>query len=443
VIWDGEEGCEHEWGNEIKKGEIWKKENLDCSFNTFQPTRKNSNAWEKVEHNIPFCKKCHAWRGQLGLEPQPELYVKHIVEIFREVKRVLKPEGTCWINIGDSYFGDSPVRKSAKEQFDPKCQTVLKRSAGGDRRSAVTIDDLKPKDLVGVPWLVAFALRNDGWYLRSEIIWSKLNPMPESVTDRPTKAHETIFLLAKNQKYYFDQEAVRETSKDPEDDLRRIFDRQHDGNKSTPDDQRQGLRVRSPAGWKTGPGSHGSIHEDGREKTVTYQRIMAGRNIRTVWNVSTQPYSEAHFATFPEKLVEPMVKAGCPQFVCKKCGKARERIQRVTGHQVTEAMKIAGCDKDGQYNGIEQKNYDFSKAQKPSQTKKRILESMSQIKEYAFTDCGCNAGFKPGIVLDPFCGSGTVLRVAERLQRKAIGIDLGYQELAEKRKKWNQVELII
>lgn len=192
-------------------------------------------------------------KGQLGLEKTPKEYVTNLIKVFREVRRVLRDDGTLWVNLGDSYAKDSKL-------------------AG-----------VKPKNLVGIPWRVAFALQTDGWCLRSEIIWSKPNPMPESVTDRPTKAHEYIFLLVKNRDYYYDADAVREPS-------------------ITKD-------TRRPYGVGQ-VDSRGTGHDRGGGSARTSDSTT--RNIRSVWTVTTQPYKGAHFATFPPKLIEPCIKAGCP-----------------------------------------------------------------------------------------------------------------------------------
>ena len=172
---------------------------------------------------------------------------------------------------------------------------------------------LKPKNLCGIPWRVAFALQADGWYLRQDIIWAKPNPMPESVTDRCTKAHEYLFLLSKSERYYFDAKAIAEPSQISEHGR---YDMAKNGVRTGAAYLGQGLqdnsvKVRSPAGWKTGKGSHGSIHDDGREKEISYNEIDASkRNRRSVWTIATQPYAEAHFATFPRALVEPCIMAG-------------------------------------------------------------------------------------------------------------------------------------
>jgi DNA modification methylase len=217
--------------------------------------------------------------GQLGLEPTPEEYVSKMVEVFREVKRVLRDDGTLWLNLGDSYSGS--------------CQTGGVNSISGNGKSQPHVKhkrntNLKPKDLVGIPWMVAFALRADGWYLRQDIIWHKPNPVPESVKDRCTKAHEYIFLLSKNRKYYFDNEAIKEDTK-PESE-KRYKSTFYTGKKEISGQGRPGNTSNTPG----------------------YKKWTGKRNKRSVWTVTTKPFKEAHFATFPPDLIEPCILAGCP-----------------------------------------------------------------------------------------------------------------------------------
>lgn len=222
--------------------------------------------------------------GQLGLEPTPEEYVENMVAVFREVRRVMRADGTVWLNLGDSYASHDPGGYREGEFLNPGGKDPVKQGPARNRAGNYRPSGLKPKDLIGIPWRVAFALQADGWYLRSDIIWSKPNPMPESVTDRPTKAHEYLFLLAKSQRYYFDADAVREP------------------------------HSREWASETVGPGymTAQQGRNDGGKRQGTEQNT-AGRNIRSVWTIATQPYPGAHFATFPPKLVEPCVKAGCPE----------------------------------------------------------------------------------------------------------------------------------
>jgi DNA modification methylase len=220
--------------------------------------------------------------GQIGLEDTPEAFVGKMVEVFTEVKRVLKKEGTLWLNLGDSYSGSGKGGQSEE-----------KRSIGwqpeyGNKGKTY---GLKPKDLIGVPWMVAFALRSSGWYLRQDIIWHKPNPMPESVTDRCTKAHEYIFLLSKSAKYYYDHEAIK-----------------YEMIESSIQRNQNGWNGNEDRGWIAGKQNNLSKYlgsDKAKEQTLA--------NKRSVWTVTTKPFSDAHFATFPEDLIVDCIKAGCPE----------------------------------------------------------------------------------------------------------------------------------
>lgn len=227
--------------------------------------------------------------GQLGLEPTPEEYIAGMVEVFREVKRVLRDDGTLWLNLGDSYAAQRggthmPAQTVAGGKNGHGDDAAFRGMGGETRGSAhrnASAIGLKHKDLIGIPWRVAFALQADGWYLRQDIIWHKPNPMPESVRDRCTKSHEYIFLLSKSPRYYYDAKAIAEPTIFP----KRV--REKGNGESAVDTKTRGF------------GSH--CGSDG----VT-------RNKRSVWTVATQPFKEAHFATFPPALIEPCILAGCP-----------------------------------------------------------------------------------------------------------------------------------
>lgn len=236
--------------------------------------------------------------GQLGLEPTPDEFVAAMVEVFREVRRVLRDDGTLWLNLGDSYSSSPPGNKtkgvSAKSGLNGvngESGRYRESLASGHatKRDTSRIPGIKPKDLIGIPWRVAFALQADGWYLRQDIIWHKPNPMPESVTDRCTKAHEYIFLFAKSERYYFDVDAIREPY-------------------ATAD--RRGPR----RSYKPGSASSHRLDDGHEEMTGPFAGLPLnpnGRNRRSVWTVSTKPFKGAHFATFPPDLIEPCVLAGC------------------------------------------------------------------------------------------------------------------------------------
>jgi DNA modification methylase len=230
---------------------------------------------------------------QIGLEEIPEQYIQKLVEVFRAVKRVLKDDGTLWLNLGDSYNGSGKAGNNPEYQ---KIHTAFGKKEKKERFGKPTkIPNLKPKDLIGIPWMVAFALRADGWYLRQDIIWHKPNPMPESVTDRCTKAHEYIFLLSKSAKYYYDHEAIKEkcVNGDP-----------------TPPRGSNGTNTPNK-GRRSTFGNRGGLlnglHSGNEYTPLEYA------NKRSVWTVNTKPFKDAHFATFPQDLIAPCIKAGCPE----------------------------------------------------------------------------------------------------------------------------------
>lgn len=304
--------------------------------------------------------------GQLGLEHTPEEYVSNMVSVFREVRRVLRDDGTLWLNLGDSYAG-------------PKVPSGL-----------------KPKDLVGIPWMVARELQADGWYLRSDIIWSKPNPMPESVTDRPTKAHEYVFLLSKRERYYYDAEAVREPAIHAGEVVKL-------GDKSLSRGQAAGAGI-APSG-------------NGRADSVV---VAPGRNLRSVWTIPTEPYPGAHFAAFPQKLVEPCIKAGTSERgVCPECGAPWVRETKVgytvAGRNNSNLKRKAGGDAKSAMSA------------RPYET--RMLRNTETIGWRPM--CEHDAEPIPATVLDPFAGTGTTGVVAQRMSRRAVLIDLNAEYLTQ------------
>jgi DNA modification methylase len=244
---------------------------------------------------------------QIGLEETPELFVKEIGKVFKQAKRVLKEDGTLWLNIGDSYARNDGTQGGGNRallHMDNKSLRMSKIPEGSR---------LKEKDLIGIPWMVAFALRSAGWYLRQDIIWHKPNPMPESVTDRCTKSHEYIFLMSKSAKYYYDAAAIKKVAKNPEDDIRRM-NQQSAANKSAPDEMRNGLRPRRSGNKERKQGAERGCPEGTGSNvcsSVPWEGTMA--NKKSVWSVTTKPFKEAHFATFPEDLIVDCIKAGCPE----------------------------------------------------------------------------------------------------------------------------------
>jgi DNA modification methylase len=368
--------------------------------------------------------------GQIGLEPTPEEYVEKMVEVFREVRRVLRDDGTLWLNLGDSYASAPPgnVRGVSEKSglhgaaTSEKYRETLMAGHGTKRNTVV--GGLKPKDLVGIPWRVAFALRDDGWWLRSDIIWSKGNPMPESVTDRPTKAHEYIFLLTKSARYFYDHVAIQEES--VTQDLRRPYGSegawQLDGR---PAEQRhaatdpvRATRKQDAVGKNTYTGFNDRY------------KPLAMRNKRDVWTVATQPFPGAHFAVMPEALVEPCILAGTSEAgCCPKCGAPWERVVEKVG-------------------GIKNDSYATTKTAAVMQGGKSSTTLNAKPPASVTTGwrptCTCNQPPTPCTVLDPFGGSGTVSYVAQRYGRSSIYIDLNpkYRSIAIGRMRPEQPSLM-
>jgi DNA modification methylase len=334
--------------------------------------------------------------GQIGLEPTVDAFVAELVSVFREVRRVLRDDGTLWLNLGDSYAANRPYQAVDNKHRDVGNNMAMKVPTG-----------MKPKDLIGVPWMVAFALRADGWYLRSDIIWAKPNPMPESVRDRPTKAHEYLFLLTKQPRYYWDADAVKE------------------------DAATAGQAIKMADGWDTSEGGHGTFHRNGREKGASNGAVQgSGRNIRSVWTIATHPFSEAHFATFPPALVEPCIKAGSSEKgACPACGapwvRVTDRIDAgYDGSRYGErAIEATGGAKTG---GTARSTLGSSNGK---------LTGKHETTGWQ-PSCPCDAGDPvPCVVLDPFFGAGTVGLVADRLGRDCIGVELNPEYAAMSRKR--------
>lgn len=307
-------------GDVLKVLKTWPNEIVDCVV-TSPPY------WGLRDYGVA---------GQMGLEKSFQDYLSKMVEVFREVKRVMKPQATLWINMGDAYCQPGSGGHGATGGLD-KSTLQSPGHIGQCPTKKIIPPNLKQKDLIGMPWRVAFALQDDGWYLRSDIIWSKPNPMPESVKDRPTRAHEYIFLMSKNPTYYYDYQAIKEPFK--ETSLARLSQKSFWDQKGGPKDPLDGnrshrkvlenLKKRKPAGWATGR-NHSTLYwnteeakrkelpegqsnlGEFRDKQRGHSRRHNGANKRTVWAVATHAFREAHFATFPPKLIEPCILAGCP-----------------------------------------------------------------------------------------------------------------------------------
>lgn len=449
VIWDGEPNCEHDFLLERKKDSM--DRDIGGMGSIGQP-----RVWEKRIREEGFCIKCGAWKGQLGLEPTPELYIKHMLQITGELKRVLKKTGTFWLNIGDTYCGSMG---KGKYDFPSKC-------------------------LAMIPERLALEMIEQGWILRNKIIWYKPNHLPSSAKDRFTNTWEYVFLFSKSKKYYFDLDAVREPLKistikrveqwirndednkdfsklkqsagnpNPKFILQRFvhkfktktseqivwagLSRNKEGfvvfrpNLPSPRElvdylrkwkgnhtfkeiaEATGLKENSVSHWFTYPESSHGFSYPSKENWLILKKILGfddtydeamlkedikpsyipcnilGKNPGDLWEIPTQPFPEAHFAVYPEKLVERAIKAGCPKEVCKKCGKPKERITNLTHEHITIGWK---------------------------------------------NPCNCNAEFEPGTVLDPFAGSGTtgLVAIKERVNCIMVEIKPEYCEMIERR----------
>lgn len=312
-IWGGDPACEHEWGDQQSK-----------KVGGGQPGEKVR--WQHTGEGVKghaaadagaFC-RCGSWRGVFGLEPTPALYVEHAVAVFREVRRVLRDDGTLWLNLGDSYHngdkgGYAKDRVTAEDSL--QVSNLGANFIGAPNRQPQP--GMKPKDLCGIPWMVAFALRADGWYLRQDIIWAKPNPMPESVRDRCTKSHEYLFLLAKSERYYFDADAIAEPSVYADEAKYDNGKSGHGGGESHAGQgsstrkfrlPTSGNKERKPASARGVPVDTGGKSAGAVAGSVPWEGIT--RNKRSVWTVGTKPFKEAHFATFPPALIEPCILAG-------------------------------------------------------------------------------------------------------------------------------------
>jgi DNA modification methylase len=388
TAWGGDRHCRHEWGQRERD----RRADLQP---VAQPRSKRWLGTDERQRRAAqdggrFCHRCGAWRGSLGLEPTVDLYVEHLVAILRELRRILRPDGTLWLNLGDCFASAWPSRRRNVTGQDNLPNGT--RAARPPRLAGA----LKEKDLCGIPWRVALALQEDGWWLRSDIVWAKPNPCPESVQDRPTRSHEYVFLLTKAQRYYYDRDAIREPH-------------QSVGGKGTGAERRQGAVTRD---------GYEPPEKDGlaRRAMVTRHREYhpLGRNRRTVWTIAPRPFKGAHFATFPPALVEPCIRAGTSAAgCCRQCEAPWERLVK-RGDPLCTWQQACGGDAKGEYHGSRKKAYAAAGAQDASAVKARILTGMRERKTVAWRPtCPCAAGAPvPCVVLDPFAGVATVGVVA-------------------------------
>jgi len=333
--------------------------------------------------------------GQIGLESTFHEYINHLLDLFDEVKRVLKPTGSCWVNLGDSYSGSSNGAgdKTTTNRNKPESYKEMYKGQKPGKQ-------IQDKSLLQIPARFAIGMTDRGWILRNELIWYKRNCMPSSVTDRFTVDFEKIFFFVKNKKYWFEQQFENFESND--------YDR-----------KRMESRKEYHGKWSEGYNSMPNLQR------AFVAGSQQGRNKRCVWTINTKPYKEAHFATFPETLIETPIKAGCPEFICDKCGKAREKVYgrgefiQTGGGRIKETPAIS--------------------------EQQKVLTGYRKPIDNGYSSCSCNSTFSGGIVLDPFFGSGTTGVVALKQNKNFVGIELNpeYIEIAEKRLELYKLKLAI
>lgn len=356
--------------------------------------------------------------GQLGMEKSPEEYVAKMVAGFREVYRVLRHDGTLWLNLGDTYAGGGLGGGGSFACDGPRmvAEPGSRKNNPGRKGSRLVANGLKTKDLVGMPWRVAFALQADGWYLRADNIWAKPNPMPESVLDRTTRSHEYLFLFSKRERYFYDAHAIKEG----------VTGNAHArGNGVNPKAKTPGSNSRIYR--NRDPHHSPSLRPRQNESfSAAVAGLISSRNKRSVWFISPAPYRGAHFATFPPKLIEPCILAGTSEAgCCTICGAPYRRVLQKGKANFAQQLACGG-DKNGKYNGHATKNFNGHKAQNASEVKARILNGLVERETSAWqTTCKHPISHpEPCVVLDPFGGSGTVAQVCRQHGRRAILIDL-------------------
>ena len=453
-VWGGDPACQHEWIDlriQARHDKTWASNSPEEN----RPKEKTAAVSQGC-----FCSKCGAWLGELGLEPDPWLFVEHLVMVFREVHRVLRRDGTLWLNIADTY-----ARNPQKGDNSGWGKHAWVSDPLPSHGRAIPVG-MKAKDLIGIPWMIGLALRADGWYLRSSVIWGKQNCMPESVTDRPTRSHEYIFLLTKSGSPKFwthpERDGVRkcpapdyawvnkwtgEIRRNPPADsknwrrknLWKGHDYFYDGDAIREPYAEDSLaraargRAANPKWADGGPGGQ-TLASDPELRNACSSPL--GRNRRDLWVIPTEPFSGRHFATFPEELVATCILAGSPEVgACPKCGAPwTRRVQTIREPDPTagqNAMRGAGHFREGGTG--------------PANREGRVFERTVGAYTVGWAPtCSCGLEPAPATVGDFFGGSGTVSVVAQRYGRSSIYVDLKseYRQMAIDRMQPEQPSLV-
>ncbi len=452
LIWDDPGNCEHLWGEELPEhhpGQVEQTKWPDAEAAGMGQTAKGGR----------FCTKCGAWIGHLGQEPMFELYIDHLCQIFDQARRILKPTGTLWVVIGDSYFGGKGrsnmqwvSKAEGRNTIQKSYHNICGENYGDARPNDLPQGNIQPKSLMMIPSRFAIAMMDREWILRSEIIWAKAvslsdtdsgSCMPESVEDRPTSSHEKIFMFAKGQKYHYDQDAVREPLR--ETSIRRInqpsFRQQLGGEKDylrgenpnrsarkTLENFANRCRKPDPEDPRSTHGSYKTGHSGFFDSEGNLLTNLNGRNLRNIWRINPEPSRVKHFATYPTRLVQVILDLACPKRACVKCGVPWEP-------QFARTDIVDPSSKGSRFDKGKTAEHQMGRAQDGE----RYLRVASGVAP----GCECGAGFAPGIVLDPFSGSGTTLVVAKRMGLNYIGIELSerYCEMIRRRLKDEIVSL--
>lgn len=363
TVWGGSSSCNHEWSSTIEK-------KMSGGTKSEKVQIKGTANFQIYESQSNFCVKCRAWRGQLGLEPHPSLYISHLVEIARELKRVLRKDGCFYLNLGDTYGGTRWSNKPSTTGKSQVCSDIVLNKPYDGKW-------LQPKQLLGMPWRVAIALQGEGWILRNANVWHKPNAMPSSVKDRLNNTYELIFHFVKSRRYWYDLDAIRVP---------------HKGLPSGNIQRKNNLQ----------PQAH-ALNRSNFGVGIPWTPTEKGKNPGDFWIVNTKPFKGAHFAVFPPTLIEPIIKSSCPQWICQRCGKPRERLSNIKYIIDRKSTKI--------------------NEPKAIRVMKQFSHGYAIHETVGWSDCGCGAGWKSGTVLDPFNGSGTTMLVARDLARSCLGID--------------------